>query len=140
MAAAENRERMGWREAHEHPEAEELEFRVHHLHVAAEHLDEAGFHEAADKVRGEAEEMERQFHERRGRGHDDELGAHVRELTGAFHGLKVDPEAGSAQAAGDKTGHVVADDHFVGALGFGQVPAAAVHHVAYPIERGNAVQ
>lgn len=90
MAAAEDRQRA-WHERREHPDAEEpeeLEFRIHHLHVAAEHLDEAGFHDAADAIRGEAEAMEREFHERRRHDPDDELAGAVRELGHAYRQLR----------------------------------------------------
>jgi len=44
-------------------EAQELERRIHHLRVAAANLDEGGLREAAEKVRQQSENLEKQYHE-----------------------------------------------------------------------------
>ncbi len=65
-------------------EAHEVERRVHHLHQAAENLEQAGMQEEAKKIHQHAERMEQEFHQRRKRAadrpHGEQLQQEVHEL------------------------------------------------------------
>ena len=78
--------RHRFRPAEDH-EPQELERRMHHLDVAAEHLEAAGYEDWAQRLAGHAEELEAEYHARREHRDRDELAAHVEELTEVVHHL-----------------------------------------------------
>ncbi len=81
------------------PHLEEMERRVHHLHVAAENLEQAGLHDEAHAFHERAEHLERELHEARERHHRpphppgpgedlDRLNREVAELRELVHDLR----------------------------------------------------
>jgi hypothetical protein len=77
----------------EHPqeprEREEIARRIEHLHGAAGHLDEAGLPDMARELRQQAENLERELHQRQPGGADREL---LRELMEQMRDMKQEVE------------------------------------------------
>jgi chromosome segregation ATPase len=87
------RERFEGQHRRERPEAEQVENRIRHLVEAAEHLEAAGLHDAADEVRGHAEELEQELRARQRPRPQQETADRVKKLTGALRQVQHEVEA-----------------------------------------------
>ena len=80
VAQERDREREVRREERQMRGSERGEERLHHMHVAMEHLHAAGLHEIAERVAAEAGEEERRLRAQQRERGGDMVTSHVREM------------------------------------------------------------